>query len=1035
MKTKTPIALILTWFGFAVTPLHPVRATADGNAAGATVQQTGSITGQVSNAATRSFLEGAVVALAGTNQATITDREGRYYLNGVPAGAATVAVSFAGLDTQQIPISVGAGQRVVRDVEMTAEIYRLGKFTVAGEREGTAKAETLQRQAPNVKAVVSSDTFGNVADGNVGDMLQHMAGITANYNGPDVRTISIRGVGGDLNSVTMDGQQVASSQSAGSGRQFEFEQASLGNIESIEVTKAPTPDMDGASIGGSVNLVTKSAFDRTGGRLITFSAGVATHSGGDVAPTRNWEQPINPFGPTINFSYQDVLGAKRNIGITLTGLVHSQPLDGGIISEAFERKNDPGPVYSYSTSRLVIVGGGRARVAAGLKLDYRYSDQTTVAFNMSYNFFHEDGFNRTQALATTGVATAAVPQVLATVDANGNRISGGFINPNYADGITRIYAGANSVSSMTYNGYDKSGRTILFSPKVRHKFDDLSIIYSLSYSNSATYYDVSHNNDKYGGLPKGVVTYRLSNIGWNVDRSKDPIFPTITQTQGPSMNDMSNYSTLLLNQNDRRGFDTVINGKFDLKKDLRVSLPTYIKTGFTYQQQQRKIWQDPRRYNYTGPDGILNTADDNVGLSQFTDIHKPTEDELKFFKHEGGIPPLANGSRVAQNQKLYPELWKEDIAFTSGKLTGNQLIKEQIAAAYIMGNVKLGPLSVLTGVRMEDTRDQGEGALSRITPAEAALRASWVGTVTDAELRRRNLAQFGQRATNKGQYRFYLPGVHLKYEPFGGLVTRLSWSTGVGRPAFGSIIPNTTVSDTARTLSLSNPNLKPQYSNNWDLTAEYYFKPQGLFSVGVFQKRIRDYIATDNSQFVETGPDNGFDGQYVGYRITTQLNSGYATIKGIEVSYQQQLTFLPGWAKGFGLYTNFTKLQTEGKNPSFTAGPGAGAPTAIAGFVNTTGNIGLGYHGYGLDLRLQAVYRGKYLTSNNTIPALVTYQEPKTSWSWKSRYNFSKSKGIFFDVVNIFSVPLDRLYALYPDRVTSYRTFDPKIMGGLTGRF
>ena len=46
------------------------------------------------------------------------------------------------------------------------------------------------------------------------------------------------------------GAQVASAQSAGTGRQFEFETASLGNIESIEVTKAPTPDMDGASIGG-----------------------------------------------------------------------------------------------------------------------------------------------------------------------------------------------------------------------------------------------------------------------------------------------------------------------------------------------------------------------------------------------------------------------------------------------------------------------------------------------------------------------------------------------------------------------------------------------------------------------------------------------------------------------------------------------------------------------------------------------------------------------------------------------------------------
>ena len=121
-----------------------------------------------------------------------------------------------------------------------------------------------------------------------------------------------------------------------------------------------------------------------------------------------------------------------------------------------------------------------------------------------------------------------------------------------------------------------------------------------------------------------------------------------------------------------------------------------------------------------------------------------------------------------------------------------------------------------------------------------------------------------------------MPGVHLKYEPFGGLVTRLSWSTGVGRPAFGSIIPNTTVNDTAQTITLSNPELKPQYSNNWDLSAEYYFKPQGMISVGAFRKKIDDYIATNNSQFVEDGQNNGFDGQYVGYRITTSINDGYA---------------------------------------------------------------------------------------------------------------------------------------------------------------
>ena len=101
-------------------------------------------------------------------------------------------------------------------------------------------------------------------------------GITADYNGPDVRQVSVRGVSADLNSVTMDGVKVATAQSANFGRAFEFEQASLGNIETIEVTKAATPDMDADSIGGSVNLVTKSAFDSKAGRRINYSLGMVT---------------------------------------------------------------------------------------------------------------------------------------------------------------------------------------------------------------------------------------------------------------------------------------------------------------------------------------------------------------------------------------------------------------------------------------------------------------------------------------------------------------------------------------------------------------------------------------------------------------------------------------------------------------------------------------------------------------------------------------------------------------------------------------
>ncbi|MSU50820.1 MAG: TonB-dependent receptor [Opitutus sp.] len=1006
------IARQTVWFAGLFASIGFVMA-APASTVGPNGTAAGIVRGQVSNAATGSFLQGAVVELAGANRSVITDREGRYQFGDVPVGSATLVVSFSGLDTQRVALSVGAGVSAVRDIALTSEIYKLDKFTVAGEREGTALAETLQRQAANVKAIVSSDTFGNVADGNIGDLLQHMAGMTANYNGHDVRQVSIRGVGAELNSVTMDGLQVASAQSGNGGRAFEFDQASLGNIETIEVTKAPTPDMDGASIGGSVNLVTKSAFDRAGGRVASYTFGFVTRSTHKAsAPT--WKAPVEGFGPSMNFSYSDVIGEKRNLGITLTGTVHSQPGAGSTTLQTYERKNDPGPVYDFSMGRRVE-NATRSRVASGLKLDYRWSPQTTVSLNTSYNYYFENPDTRLSTLATVGVATAATPQVLATVDASGRRTGGGYINPNYSNGITRVYAHPTlSTNAISINAWDNSGRTFLIQPTVRHRFDGLLIDYGLSYSNAAAY----------NGVPQNVISLRQGNIGWTVDRSKDGILPTITQTEGFDMYDLNNYTNLLLTQNDKRSKDVVKGGRFNLKKDLRLAVPAYLKTGFAFQRQERDLWGENRRYNYTGPDRIFGTADDNAGIGQFTDTtgyHRL--DENATYRDRGGAPVWPTPYGIGRHLKDHPEYWKEDVAFGAPtSLQALKFVSEQIGAAYVMANARLGRVSVLTGVRMEDTRVEGEGPLNYISPAEKARRAASVGPVTDVENVRRAVAQFGGRATNHGRYRVVLPGLHLKYEPIAGLVTRASWSTGLGRPAFGSIIPNDTVNDDTMRVTVSNPNLKPQYGNNYDLTAEYYFRPQGAVSVGAFRKKIKDYIFTDSSQVIGNGTDNGFDGQYAGYGLTTQANGGSAQIEGLEFSYQQQLTFLPGWARGFGFSANFTSLKTEGNNSS------------LAGFVNKSGNVGLSYRGRGFDLRLQAVFRGEYQTNTNATPALVQYQKAKTTWGWKSRYAVTKRLSVFLDLDNIFSVPLDTIYAGYPDRVVNNRMFPIKIVAGVTGR-
>jgi TonB-dependent receptor len=232
-------------------------------------------------------------------------------------------------------------------------------------------------------------------------------------------------------------------------------------------------------------------------------------------------------------------------------------------------------------------------------------------------------------------------------------------------------------------------------------------------------------------------------------------------------------------------------------------------------------------------------------------------------------------------------------------------------------------------------------------------------------------------------------------------------------------------------VTVNNPDLKPQYGHNYDLGIEYYFKPQGMISVGAFRKKIRDYIYTDTSQVIGSGADNGFDGDYAGYSLTTQANGGSAKIQGLEFSYQQQLVFLPGWLKGFGVYANYTKLKTEGNY----GGTAVVTNNSLPGFIPQNGNAGIGYRGYGFDLRVQAVYRGRYLRAFSTTPSLVTFQKSKTTWNWKSRYDISRKLSLFLDLENVFEAPLDSIYALYPDRITSMYLYHTKIVAGIIGRF
>jgi len=205
---------------FLAAPLCSIAADPT---ARSTTQSSGAISGRVQNVATGQYLNNARVTVKGTELVAFTDQTGSYRLTGVPSGPTVLEAFFTGLDPLQLPVTIRAGDIVDQDISLTnsarygtdaSGTVKLDSFVVATARETDSAAIAIneQRFAPNIKNIVSADALGDVMDGNVGEFLKFMPGITAEYDresGGSVASVSVRGFPTAQAVVSGDGLQMA----------------------------------------------------------------------------------------------------------------------------------------------------------------------------------------------------------------------------------------------------------------------------------------------------------------------------------------------------------------------------------------------------------------------------------------------------------------------------------------------------------------------------------------------------------------------------------------------------------------------------------------------------------------------------------------------------------------------------------------------------------------------------------------------------------------------------------------------------------
>ncbi len=258
--------------------------------------------------------------------------------------------------------------------------------------------------------------------------------------------------------------------------------------------------------------------------------------------------------------------------------------------------------------------------------------------------------------------------------------------------------------------------------------------------------------------------------------------------------------------------------------------------------------------------------------------------------------------RVGRGYIISPSIDADKIiAFTDANLTGPRFvlnaattlrngtlsdfsISEDVLAGYAMANLDFGAIAVTGGLRFERTELDIDGFQllgSTVIPS--------VGSTS---------------------YDSWLPSVIVRITPADNFVARFAYYRALGRPQYTQLSPSGTITVEAGEafVSSGNPGLKPFIADSFDASFEYYFAQGGLLSLGVFAKKIRNPIFTEVS--VENNATIGGT-TYTRARFSRPQNGGKADVVGLELSYQQQLTFLPGLLSGLGVGANLTLADSN----------------------------------------------------------------------------------------------------------------------------
>ena len=244
-----------------------------------------------------------------------------------------------------------------------------------GTKASLKSAIDKQRESDQIVSIVDSDALGEFPDETAAEAVRRLPGVNVENDQGEGRYITLRGMSGDLNAVSMNGALIPAPEG---GRKVLLDGLPTDLIDSIEVYKSLVPSQDSEGIGGRVEFKTKRATELD-----------------DVLFKLKFDNLYNDFVDAFDSpKYSLTYGQKYNdnFGLVL-GYTYQ---DKHIISNNNETGYEPWGIadnsYQYLSRdwEMRFYDLSRQREGFTIDLDFALDDQTNFFLNYLTNEYTDD---------------------------------------------------------------------------------------------------------------------------------------------------------------------------------------------------------------------------------------------------------------------------------------------------------------------------------------------------------------------------------------------------------------------------------------------------------------------------------------------------------------------------------------------------------------------------------------------------------------------------------------------------------------------